>query len=60
MAGSRFVTVETCGLGFFWSWCYCLWFVPDVYQGIGIQLPGAQFAWLAVLGSATVFLSPAA
>lgn len=54
MAGSRFMTVETCGLGFFWSWCYCLWFIPDVYQGIGIQLPGAQFAWLAVLGSAAV------
>lgn len=54
MTVSRFLTVETCGLGFFWSWCYCLWFIPDVYQGIGVRLPGEQFAWLAVLGSAAV------
>lgn len=62
MAVSRYLTVEACGLGLFWSWCYCLWFIPDVYSGIGAALPGKDFAWLAVLGSAAVvqFLVPVA
>lgn len=57
---ARYLTVEACGLGLFWSWCYCLWFVPDVYSGIGSALPGRDFAWVAVLASAAVvqFLVP--
>lgn len=59
-ARGKYLTTETCGLGLFWSWCYCLWFVPDVYAGIGANLPGKEHAWLAVLGSAAVvqFLVP--
>lgn len=55
------ITWEACGLGFFWAWCYCLWFVPNLYSGTDVVSPGQNYSWLIVLGSAAViqFLVPA-
>lgn len=44
----------SCGLGLFWAWCYCLWFVPNIYtEGVTVS-PGENWSWLVVLGSASL------
>lgn len=42
------ISYESIGLGFFWAWCYCLWFVPTTTS------PGTDLSWLIVLGSAAI------
>ena len=48
------ITWEACGLGLFWAWCYCLWFVPNLYSSGTVVSPGQNYSWLVVLGSAAV------
>lgn len=48
------LTAASCGLGFFWAWCYCLWFVPNIYTGTVVVPPGENWSWLVVLGSAAL------
>lgn len=48
------ITWEACGLGLFWAWCYCLWFVPNLYSSGTVVSPGQNHSWLVVLGSAAV------
>lgn len=45
---------ESCGPGFFWAWCYCLWFAPGLYGAGRSVPPGQSDTWLIVLASATV------
>lgn len=48
------ISYESIGLGFFWAWCYCLWFVPSIYPQFPTTSPGTDLSWLIVLGSAAV------
>lgn len=46
--------LEICGPGFFWAWCYCLWFVPNLYGESAVTAPGESESWLFVLFSAAI------
>ena len=46
--------LEMCGPGFFWTWCYCLWFVPNLYGESAVTAPGENESWLFVLLSAAI------
>lgn len=48
------LTAASCGLGLFWAWCYCLWFVPNIYTGSIVVPPGENWSWLVVLCSASL------
>lgn len=46
--------LEICGPGFFWAWCYCLWFAPNLYGESAVTAPGESESWLFVLFSSAI------
>lgn len=42
------------GLGFFWAWCYCLWFIPTIKATVSATSASANLYWLITLGAAAV------